>query len=133
MKSLVADDVLVIRRLIHRALSPFGKCDVSINGKETISKFINSHKNGERYDLICLDILMPKMDGLQVIKDIRQYERTNNIPESKRVKILMTTVLDEANVVDKAFEYGCDGYMTKPIHLDKLFAQIRKLGLINLL
>ena len=131
MKSLVADDVLVIRRLIHRALSPFGKCDVSINGKETINKFINSHKNSEMYDLICLDILMPKMDGLQVIKDIRKYERENDIPESKRVKILMTTMMDEANIVDKAFENGCDGYMTKPIQLDKLLSQIRKFGLIE--
>jgi two-component system, chemotaxis family, chemotaxis protein CheY len=131
MKSLVADDVLVIRRLIQRALSVYGVCEESINGKETVSKFINGHKTNEPFDLICLDILMPKKDGLQVLKDIRQYESQNNIPESKHVKILMTTILHEPNVVEQAVENGCDGYMVKPIQLNKLLAQIRKFGLIE--
>ena len=131
MKSLVADDVLVIRRLIQRALSKYGKCDESINGRETLAKFIDGHKKNETYDLICLDILMPQKDGLQVLKDIRQYESQNQIPESKHVKILMTTILHETNVVNQAVENGCDGYMVKPIQLDKLLAQIRKFGLIE--
>lgn len=131
MKSLVADDVLVIRRLIRRALSPYGTCDESINGKDTITKFLNGHHSGETYDLICLDILMPQKDGIQVIKDIREYERNNKIPDFKRVKIIMTTVMDEIGVIDRAFEYGCDGYLTKPIYLDKLLAEIRKFGLIE--
>ena len=131
MKSLIADDVLVIRRLIQRALSTYGECEESINGKETVAKFINAHKKNESYDLICLDILMPQKDGLQVLKDIRQYESQNNIPETKQVKILMTTILHETNVVNQAIENGCDGYMVKPIQLDKLLAQIRKFGLIE--
>jgi len=131
MKSLVADDVLVIRRLIQRVLSKYGKCDESINGRETLAKFIDGHKQNETYDLICLDILMPQKDGLQVLKEIREYESQNQIPESKHVKILMTTILHETSVVNQALEYGCDGYMVKPIQLDKLLAQIRKFGLIE--
>jgi two-component system chemotaxis response regulator CheY len=131
MKSLVADDVLVIRHLLHRTLSSYGKCEEAVNGKEAISKFILSHKNNNPYDLICLDILMPQKTGLQVIKDIRQYEDQNNIPENKRVKIVMTTILQDKSVIEQAHEYGCDGYMVKPIQLNKLLALIRKFGLIE--
>ncbi len=131
MKSLVADDVLVIRKLIHRALEKHGVCDEAVSGKETVAMFINANRKEDPYDLICLDILMPNKDGLQVLKDIRQYENQNDIPESKRVKVLMTTSLHETNIVNQAIENGCDGYLTKPILLDKLLAQIRKFGLIE--
>lgn len=131
MKSLVADDVLVIRHLLHRTLSSYGECEEAVNGKEAITKFIQNHKKNDPYDLICLDILMPQKTGLQVIKDIRHYENQNNIPENNRVKIIMTTILQDKSIVDQANEYGCDGYMVKPIQLNKLLALIRKFGLIE--
>ena len=109
MKSLVADDVLVIRHLLKRTLSTYGKCEEAVNGQETISKFIQSFKDKDPYDFICLDILMPIKTGLQIIKDIRQYENQNNITENKRVKIIMTTILQDKSVVEQANEYGCDG------------------------
>jgi two-component system chemotaxis response regulator CheY len=131
MKSLVADDVLVIRRLLQRALSTYGQCDAAVNGTETVTKFYQSHENKDPYNLICLDILMPQKSGLQVIKDIRMYEDQHNITGYRRVKIIMTTILQDQSVVDQAQAYGCDGYMVKPIDLRKLLSLIRKFGLIE--
>jgi two-component system chemotaxis response regulator CheY len=131
MKSIVADDVLVIRRLLQRALSTYGQCDAAVNGTETVTKFFQSHEEKDPYNLICLDILMPQKSGLQVIKDIREFEEKNNITTKQRVKIIMTTILQDQRVVEQAQEYGCDGYMVKPIDLRKLLSLIRKFGLIE--
>ena len=131
MKSLVADDVLVIRRLLQRALTTYGQCDAAINGTEAVTKFYQSHEDNNPYNLICLDILMPQKSGLQVIKDIRKFEVDNNIATEKRVKIIMTTILQDQIVIDQAQKYGCDGYMVKPINLSKLFSLIWQFGLID--
>lgn len=74
---------------------------------------------------------MPNKDGLQVIKDIREFEKKNNVTDSHKVRILMTTSLQETNIVSQVIESGCDGYLAKPIILDKLLAQLRIFGLIK--
>lgn len=47
MKSLVADDVLVIRKLLHRTLEKYGVCDQAVSGKEAVAMFIDAHKKEE--------------------------------------------------------------------------------------
>ena len=131
MKTLIAEDVLVIRKLLERTLSQYGHCDVAVDGQETVSKFKKSHNEKEPYNLLCLDILMPNKDGLQVVKEIREYEKQNSITESNRIKVIMTTGMQEENIVAKAIESGCDSYMIKPLQLDKLIDQIKKFGLIE--
>lgn len=131
MKTLIAEDVLVIRKLLERTLSQYGECEVAVTGHETVSKYIHSFKNKEPFNLICLDILMPNKDGLQVTKEIRSFERENNVPENEAVKIIMTTSMQEENIVSQAIKNGCDAYMIKPVKLEKLISQIREFGLIE--
>ncbi len=131
MKTLIAEDVLVIRKLLERTLSQYGHCDVAVDGQETVSKFKKCHIEKEPYNLLCLDILMPNKDGLQVVKEIREYEKQKSIAESNRIKVIMTTGMQEENIVSKAIASGCDSYMIKPIQLNKLIDQIKKFGLIE--
>ena len=82
------------------------------------------------YDLICLDIMMPVMDGYQALMGIRNLEKQKNIPQEKAVKVIMTTALnDEANV-KMAFELGCTIYSGKPIDQDRFEQALKKLNLI---
>ena len=82
------------------------------------------------YDLACLDVMMPVMDGYQVLKAIRDIEAQKGIPKSKRVKVIMTTALNDERNVKMAFELGCEAYAGKPIDVEKFEKVLTKLGLI---
>ena len=70
------------------------------------------------------------LDGYQALKMIRDMEKEKNVPEDNRVKVIMTTALNEKKNVDKAFELGCSVYCAKPIDIDKLEDVLKKLELI---
>jgi two-component system chemotaxis response regulator CheY len=130
MRILIAEDDFASRRVILKFLSVYGECDVTVDGMEAIDAFMMALDEGEPYDLICLDIMMPIMDGYQALKNIRDIEKERNIPEDKRVKVIMTTALNEEKNVKKAFELGCTVYCAKPIDMDKLKGTLEKLELI---
>ena len=82
------------------------------------------------YDLVCLDIMMPVMDGYQALVGIRNLEKERNIPSEKAAKVIMTTALNEEKNVKMAFELGCTVYSGKPIDQDKFEQVLKKFGLI---
>lgn len=131
MKILIAEDDLVSRNFLSKFLSRYGECDLAVDGLETIDAFLMALKDKEPYDLICLDIMMPKLDGVKVLKAIRDLERQYGILQENRVKIIMTTALTEAQLVRTAFDYGCEAYAAKPIDTQKLIEVMGKLELIT--
>lgn len=131
MRILIAEDDLVSRKFLYKLLSEYGECDITVDGMEALDAFLIALKDGKPYDLICLDIMMPKVDGVKALKTIRELEKQKNIPEDKRTKVIMTTALAESQMVHKAFEIGCEAYAAKPIDTEKLIQVIKKLGLIS--
>jgi two-component system chemotaxis response regulator CheY len=130
MKTLIAEDDFASRKFMLRFLSKFGECDITVDGLEAVDAFLMALESGEGYDLVCLDIMMPAMDGYQALKAIRDIEKEKNIPEEKRAKIIMTTALNESRNVSKAFELGCVAYAGKPIDQEKFENVLRKIELI---
>ncbi len=131
MRILIAEDDFASRKFMLRFLSKYGECDVTVDGEEAIEAFSMALEAGEGYDLICLDIMMPVVDGYHALKVIREIEKQRKIPESSAVKIIMTTALSEGKNVTKAFELGCTAYAGKPIDQEKFENELRKLGLIS--
>ena len=74
MKILIAEDDVVSRKLILKVLSDFGDCDFVINGFEAIDAYLLGQKEGKTYDLIFLDIMMPKLDGIKALKTMAQSQ-----------------------------------------------------------
>ena len=130
MKILIAEDDFASRKFMLRFLSKYGECDVTVDGMEAVDAFLMALDSDEGYDLVCLDIMMPELDGYQVLKTIRDIEKERNIPEEKASKIIMTTALNEGRNVTKAFELGCVAYAGKPIDQEKFENVLRKLELI---
>ena len=130
MRVLIAEDDFASRKLMLRFLSKYGECDVTVDGAEAIEAFRMALESGEGYDLICLDIMMPKVDGYQALKQIREIEQGRAIPEDKAVKIIMTSALSEGRNVQKAFGLGCTAYAGKPIDQEKFEIELKKLQLI---
>lgn len=130
MRILIAEDDFASRKVLLKFLSEYGECDVTVDGMEAIDAFIMALEEGEPYDLVCLDVMMPIMDGYQALKNIRKIEKDKNVPDEDAAKIIMTTALNEEKNVKKAFELGCTVYCAKPIDMDRLRETLQKLGLI---
>jgi two-component system chemotaxis response regulator CheY len=128
MRILIAEDDLTSRKFLFKFLSRYGECDLVVDGLEALDAFLLSTKENKPYDLICLDIMMPKVDGVKVLKNIRDFEVQKGVAPEKRSKIIMTTALAETKFVQNAFEIGCDAYAAKPIDIEKLGEVLQKLG-----
>jgi two-component system chemotaxis response regulator CheY len=130
LKILIAEDDLISRKFLCKFLSKYGECDIVVDGLEAIDAYMLSMREKKPYDLICLDIMMPKLDGVKVLKAIRDMETQKFILPEKRVKIIMITALAEADLVETAFQYGCEAYASKPVDIDKFVEVMQKLDLI---
>lgn len=130
MKILIVEDDMTSRRFLSKFLSQYGECDVVVDGMEALDAYLISVKEKNPYDLICLDIMMPKVDGVKVLKAIRDFETQRGLLPENRVKIIITTALADTEYVHKSFELGCEAYAAKPIDTDKLVEVMRKLEII---
>ncbi len=127
MKFLIVDDSLIARELIYDFLSPYGQCDLVVDGREAVEAFELALEDNEPYDLISLDIMMPGMDGHEVLDTIRKMERQSGIAGFDAVKVIMTTALSDSKHCIKAFSEGCESYVTKPIDFKHFLEQMRSL------
>ena len=130
MKVLIAEDDFASRKFMLRFLSKYGECDITVDGQEAIEAFTMALDENEGYDLVCLDIMMPGLDGYQALQKIREIEKEKLVPEDKAAKIIMTTALNEGKNVTKAFDLGCTAYAGKPIDQEKFEHVLRKFELL---
>ena len=131
MKILIVEDDFVARRMLKEILNPYGDCDVVVDGEEAVQAFRMALADGTPYDLICMDIMMPNVDGNESLKRIRAVEAEHNIRGSAEAKALMISALDDPKTVVRAFyDGGATAYIIKPIQKEKVLAEIRSFGLI---
>lgn len=129
MKSLIVEDSFVARKLMQVYLSELGECHIAVNGVEAVEAVKESLDENYPYDLICLDVMMPEMDGIEALKEIRKLESEHGIQGLSGTKVIMTTAQDQSKDIFTAFNTGCEAYLIKPIRKDDLFSEIEKLGL----
>jgi two-component system chemotaxis response regulator CheY len=126
---LIVEDDATTRQMLMMMLAPIGQCDVAQNGEDAIDEFEKARSEGEPYDLICLDILMPELGGHDVLKQIRAIE-ADRPAGTGGVKVIITTAVEERESIIEAFRSQCDAYLVKPISKEQLMSQIRSLGLL---
>lgn len=131
MRILIAEDDYVSRKFMLKFLSKYGDCDVTVDGMEAIEAFLMALEEKRYYDLVCLDIMMPQIDGIKALKTIRKLELERGIQEGDRAKIIMTTALNATDEVFDSFESGSEAYSVKPIDTDKFMEVLVKLGLLT--
>ena len=128
MKILIVEDDLSSRKFLYKFMCNYGECDITVDGMEGLDAYLMALDEDEPYDLICLDIMMPKVDGVKVLKTIREIEKQRNIEGDKMTKIIMTTALNDVDLVKNTFDSGCEVYATKPIDMKKLENVMEKLN-----
>ncbi len=129
MRVLVVEDDFISRRLLCRYLQAHGECDVAVNGNEAVGAFKQVLLSNQLYDLVCLDIMMPGMDGQETLKRLRALEKEHGVPDDTRAKVIMTTALEDHDNVMAAFSNACDGYVVKPIEKKKFLETLQEIGL----
>lgn len=127
MKILIVEDEFITKEFLRNVLIKYGDCDVVSNGQQAIDIFDRALKNNP-YHLVCMDIMMPVMDGKVATSKIREIEKKYGVKAKDEVKILMITALDDPKtVIESMFHSGATAYIAKPLSKEKLLHEIEKL------
>jgi len=130
MRILVVEDDYISRRLLCRYLEPYGEIEEAVNGQEAVDGVRRSLAIGEPFDLICLDIMMPGMDGQQALVHIRRMEVENDLPLGRGAKVVMTSAMEDNQHVMQAMNASADGYVVKPIERLSFIKTLKETGLL---
>ena len=113
MKILLVEDEIDLNNVVTRYLKKNGySVDSVLDGEEALDYLEYSE-----YDLVILDIMMPKVDGFEVIKKLRD--------KGNHTSVLMLTARDSADDKVKGLDLGADDYIVKPFDFNELMARIR--------
>ena len=130
MRILIVEDDPTSSLVLATFLAPVGESHIAKDGEAGLSAFRDALQAGTPFDLVCLDIMMPVLDGQTVLREIRALETEHRVAAGKEVKVIMTTALgDKINIVEAIPR--CDAYLTKPIDRAQLMFYVKKFGLLN--
>lgn len=134
LKIILAEDDEGHASLIKRNLKRAGLMNEIIHfkdGQETLDFLFQGKEDKEKVkdvaSLLLLDIKMPRVDGLEVLRKIKQDDFLKKMP------VIMITTTDDPREIDKCHELGCSNYITKPIDYERFVEAIRQLGLFLLI
>lgn len=125
MNFLVIEDEMTALIKMKAMLNAYGEGTGVTNGYQALEQCAAAIKKGTPFDLITIDIGLPKVSGLQVLQAINKLESDNKVPASK--KIMVTASGTKDNLI-KATSSGCDGFMVKPVRKDTLEEKMAALG-----
>lgn len=126
MKILIAEDDLASAVYFKKVLSAYGECSVATDGLQTIEEFIRAYEAETPYNLVCLDIMLPRMDGIQVLDMIQ--ETLGQSRKNSETKIIMISALNDHETVEHVAEGGCDAFLWKPVSIERIEFVLKELG-----
>jgi two-component system chemotaxis response regulator CheY len=128
MRILVVDDDRINRKFLGAMLTGVGEIDMATNGREAIDAVKKSLSESKPFDIIFLDIMMPDLNGIEALQEIRKVEESQGIRLNEGTKIVMVTALADKQNVLSAFSKGCEYYLVKPVQQAKMFELLEEMG-----
>ena len=115
MKFLIVDDALMARSNMTKILEALGheSIDHAVDGEQAI-KQLTEFRRANYYDIVFLDINMPKMNGIDVLKNIKNH------PSIEHTKIIVITAERDPKLVTEALKNGATGFVSKPVQEDDI-------------
>ena len=115
MRLLIVEDEKSILYALEKGFNSLGYAvDIATDGEEAVEQYYSN-----TYDLIVLDLNLPKLDGIQVLREIRK--------DNKEIKIIILSARDSIEDKIEGLDLGANDYMEKPFHFMELEARIRAL------
>ncbi len=130
MRTLIVEDEVTSRVVLREILKRYGPPQIAMNGTQAVEAVRVALEASEPFDLICMDILMPEMDGQEALKRIRCLEEEGGFTADTRAKVIMTTAQADRDNVLEAIRGECDYFLVKPIEARVLLDELRRFGLI---
>ncbi len=131
MRALIVEDDPSSAKILEHVLSTYGHCDIATDGMAGVTAFKRALKTNEPYDLICMDIMLPKLSGQGALQQIRKTEEAASISTAHRVHVFMTTGLKETKEVAEAlYKGGAAAFFVKPINIDSFIESLKSIGLV---
>ena len=115
MKVLIVDDEQVSRKMLRGFLTAVAVCEEAQNGREAVNAFRQAWESWSPFDVMTLDVEMPVMGGQEALREIRELEKSKNVPIDKQLKVLMVTMHQDRETILSCIESGCNDYITKPL------------------
>lgn len=131
LRILVVEDEIVCARTLVSLLKRFGTCRFQPTGEKALAELRTAVAAGQPFDLLCLDVRLPGMSGLDVLKAVRARESEQGIRLGEGVSVIMTTICRDPATVFGAFNSGCEQYLVKPISADAVSRAMVNLGLVG--
>ncbi len=128
MRILVADDDFANRRFLEKVLEQYGEVEVVDNGISAVDEASNAMAERQMFNLICLDIMMAKLDGYKTLEAIREAEKKYGVHAEDRAKVVMVSALDEVVLDNIQVCNDYDAYICKPIIIEKFDQLLNKMG-----
>lgn len=127
---LIVEDDFTTRHLELNILREFGSCEVAVDGNEAVAAFERNLLENSQYDCIFLDIIIPGIDGHEVLKRIRDFEADRNIFGFDRTKIIIVSNLRDMENISRSFRAQSDSYIVKPFTKKKVERELSRLNLL---
>lgn len=129
MKALIVDDVEMNRELLAVFLEGRATLCFAENGTEALKLVEEALRTDSYFDLICMDIFMPGIDGHETLRQIREMEREHG---AGRATVFMVTGSSSPDdMIDALITGGCDDYLTKPLMQQSFQSLLIKHGLAS--
>jgi two-component system, chemotaxis family, chemotaxis protein CheY len=125
MRVLTIEDDPTAQMMLKNILCKFADVTESANGEEGLQTFCAALKDGNGFDLVCLDIGLPDVQGNDLLQMLRKTETEK---PTKPAVVLVMTASHEIQVIQKMITLGADGYFVKPVNRVKLIVRLRELG-----
>lgn len=130
VRALVVDDVAANCRVMKALLARYGTADTVMHARDAVAAFQRAWKEERAYNLICLDIMLPDIDGVKLLEVLRKMEAAMNLNDKQRAKVIMVSALDDNKFMGRCRELGASAFLVKPIDSTDLANCLRKTGLI---
>ena len=127
MRSLIVDDEFIALNRLIALLRPYGACDAATHARQAVQMFRTAIDESNRYDLVTIDIDMPEIAGVDLLRMLRSREQWLNIHPTK---IIMVTGSGSYRNVCQLINARCDDFIVKPVDRKLLHAKLETLGLI---
>jgi two-component system chemotaxis response regulator CheY len=129
MKILILEDDVHLLKVLIKVMSSYGEYYATDNGADAVRVFDEAMTEGEPFHVALLDIMLPGMDGYEVLGYIRRIEAAHKRDGLDGVKVIMVTALNAAKNIMHAFQENCEAYLTKPYSTDQLEETLANLGI----
>ena len=131
MRILIVEDTLINQEFLKMILAERGECVVAESGEEAVALFSEALQ-ATPFDIVFMDIMLPGIDGLQALEQIRAMEKEADVAPGSEAYAIVATALDDDEKASRAYLHGqAVAYITKPISQDKVEAELRTFGLID--